>query len=123
MKKSIIYLLGITLVLAACSVQKKDPVSESPEGSLVGRWTEPVPGMLDMRQGFELADDGTATAIGTATLQYEQWSANGDSLFLKGKSIGNGQTISFTDTLIINSFQFDSLVVQRGQLVQTYTRQ
>ncbi len=122
MKKSILYLLGITLVLASCSVQK-DPVSESPEGSLVGRWTEPVPGMPDMRQGFELADDGTATAIGTATLQYEQWSANDDSLFLTGKSIGNGQTISFTDTLIINSFQFDSLVVQRGQLVQTYTRQ
>ena len=123
MKKSIIYLLGITLVLASCSVQKKDPVSESQEGSLVGRWTEPVSGMPDMRQGFELAYDGTATAIGTATLQYEQWSANGDSLFLEGKSIGNGQTISFTDTLIINSFQFDSLVVQRGQLVQTYTRQ
>ena len=122
MKRHIIYLLGITLVLASCSVQK-DPVSEASEGSLVGRWTEPVPGMPDMRQGFELADDGTATAIGTATLQYEQWSANGDSLFLKGKSIGNGQTISFTDTLIINSFQFDSLIVQRGQLVQTYTRQ
>ena len=102
---------------------KKAPLSASSEGSLVGRWMESVPGMPDMRQGFELADDGTATAIGTATLQYEQWSANGDSLFLKGKSIGNGRTISFTDTLIINSFQFDSLVVQRGQLVQTYTRQ
>ena len=82
-----------------------------------------VPGMPDMHQGFELADHGTATSIGMATLQYQKSSTNGDTLFLDGKSIGNGQTLNFTDTLIINSFQFDSLIVQRGQLVQTYTRQ
>ena len=119
------FLAGImmaALALTACNTAST-PATDNPQPTLTGRWTESVPGMPDMHQGFELADDGTATAIGTATLQYEQWSANGDSLFLKGKSIGNGQTISFTDTLIINSFQFDSLIVQRGQLVQTYTRQ
>lgn len=121
MCKAIILLPLATLILTACSSQNP-PASDVPEASLSGSWTEPVPGMPEMRQGFELADDGTATSIGMATLQYERWSTNGDTLFLDGKSIGNGQSIQFTDTLIINSFQFDSLVVQRGQLTSTYTR-
>lgn len=119
------FLAGImmaALALTACNTAST-PATDNPQPTLTGRWTEPVPGMPDMHQGFELADDSTATAIGMATLQYQKWSTNGDTLFLDGKSIGNGQTLNFTDTLIINSFQFDSLIVQRGQLVQTYTRQ
>ena len=109
------FLAGImmaALALTACNTAST-PATDNPQPNLTGRWMESVPGMPDMHQGFELADDGTATSIGMATLQYQKWSTNGDTLFLDAKSIGHGQTLTFTDTLIINRYQFDSLIVHR----------
>ena len=63
------FLAGImmaALALTACNTAST-PATDNPQPTLTGRWMESVPGMPDMHQGFELADDGTATAIGTAT--------------------------------------------------------
>lgn len=90
--------------------------------TLEGSWVEPVPGMEEQTQGFTLNEDGTAVSINMATLQYQEWSAGGDTLVLTGKSIGNGQTIDVADTLIIVRANTDSLVLRRGQLTRTFRK-
>lgn len=66
-------------------------------------------------QGFCLWPDGKAESIGMTTLLYEKWKlidADGaGKIVLAGKSIGNGQTIDFSDTLDIISVSKDSLVI------------
>lgn len=97
------------------------PAAEmQPALTLEGSWVEPVPGMEEQTQGFTLNEDGTAASINMATLQYQEWSASGDTLVLTGKSIGNGQTIDMADTLLIVSVSADSLVVRQHQLTRTF---
>ena len=62
-----------------------------------GRWQEEATPNKSYIQGFELRPDGTASSIGMATLKYEAWAIKGTDLILSGKSIGNGQTIDFSD--------------------------
>lgn len=97
------------------------PAAEmQPALTLEGSWVEPVPGMEEQTQGFTLNEDGTAVSINMATLQYQEWSASGDTLVLTGKSIGNGQTIDVADTLLIVSVNADTLVVRQHQLTRTF---
>lgn len=72
-----------------------------------------------------LTKEGKASSIGMATLQYESWQLLSDGqLVLSGKSIGNGQTISFSDTLAILSLQQDTLTLRKGADYQIkYARQ
>lgn len=63
-----------------------------------GEWVEPVPDMENQVQGFDLKAGGKASSINMATLQYENWSKDGNMLILSGKSIGNHTTISFSKT-------------------------
>lgn len=92
------------------------------ESTLQGEWVEPIPGMSGQYQGFVLKNDGVASSINMATIQYEQWKQEGDLLLLSGKSIGNHQTIAFTDTLSINKITKDSLMLKKGSNTYTYSR-
>jgi hypothetical protein len=77
--------------LIACS-----PKTAVNETDLLGNWTEILPPSSNFVQGMTLAKEGKASSIGMATLQYESWQLLPDGqLILNGKSIGNGQTISF----------------------------
>lgn len=107
-----VFTLFITVVLAACS-----------SAPIEGSWIEPVPGMPEMVQGVMLKNGGKATSINMATLQYESWEKNGNKLVLSGKSIGNHQTISFSDTLQIEKLTTEKLVLKKGNLVIKYQRQ
>ncbi len=78
-----------------------------------GNWIEVMPFSIDVVQGMNLNPDGKAKSIGMATLQYERWKAEDDKLILWGKSIGNGQTIDFSDTLTIVSVTADSLLLDK----------
>ena len=89
---------------------------------ITGEWVEPVPGMEDMKQGFKLDEGGVATSINMATLRYTGWRQDGDLLILTGESIGNHQTISFTDTMQICKHTKDSLVLKSGNSERIYTR-
>ena len=81
--------------LIACS-----PKTAVNETDLLGNWTEILPPSSNFVQGMTLAKEGKASSIGMATLQYESWQLLSDrQLVLRGKSIGNGQTIDFADTL------------------------
>ncbi len=93
-----------------------------PEKLLVGSWVQPIPG-IGGTQGVTLQADGTAASINMNTLQYEKWSYNGGDLVLCGKSIGNGQTIDFADTVKVEKVTADSLVLMRGDYRDAYSRQ
>ncbi len=88
-----------------------------------GVWVESVPGMEEMMQGVCLESGGRASSVNMATLRYESWERIGDKLILSGKSVGNGQTIDFSDTLIIEKITPDSLSLRRGDSKIDYSRQ
>lgn len=107
----VVVLLGI---LAACGGNSM---------SVVGAWVEPIPGMEGQVQGIKIEEGGNASSINMATLVYESWKQNGDQLILTGKSIGNGQTIEFADTLEIIKLTADSLILNKGEMEIQYTKQ
>lgn len=74
-------------------------------------------------QGVTLKADGSASSIGMKTLLYERWQQIGDTLILSGKSVGNGQTLAFDDTLDIVKLTEDTLVVGKyGNYQRMYYR-
>lgn len=87
-----------------------------------GDWTEPVPGMENMIQGFSLKANGKASSINMATLQYEKWEQKDNLLILSATSMGNHQTLSFTDTLKIEKLTKDSLILRKGELILKYSK-
>ncbi|MDE5705147.1 lipocalin family protein [Muribaculum sp.] len=88
-----------------------------------GRWVQPVPGQPDACQGIALEPDGKASSINMATLAYDTWTIEGNRLILGGKSIGNGQTIDFSDTLVIVRLSADTLVLRMDAMALEYTRE
>lgn len=100
------------LLMSACS-----------GAGIEGKWVEPVPGMENQVQGIYLEKDGKASSINMATLQYEKWEKIGNQLILSGTSIGNAQTSSFTDTLIIEKISSDELTLKKGDLIINYRKQ
>lgn len=66
---------------------------------------------------------GKASSINMATLQYEKWEKKGNMLILSGKSIGNHETISFTDTLTIEELTENKLTLKKGSLTINYQKQ
>ena len=91
--------------------------------TLVGKWVQPVPGMPAMEQGFVLEEGGRAASVNMATLTYEAWEVEDGRLILSGKSVGNRQTISFSDTFNIEKLTSDSLVLRKGRLKMGYGRE
>ena len=69
----------------------------------VGKWTMPDPIASEGVMGVEIMVEGAARSINMATLVYTSWELQGeaDKILLKGQSLGNGQTIDFTQTGVI----------------------
>lgn len=80
----------LVCIITACHQQ--------PQDQILGHWLEVMPVNRHIIQGITIKDKGTAKSIGMKTLQYESWKLENNKLTLSGKSIGNGQTISFSDT-------------------------
>lgn len=109
-----LYLLAIAVILLnGCTPDKI---------GIIGSWIEPIPGQSDQVQGLKLEAEGKASSINMHTLLYETWEQQGEKIILKGKSIGNGQTISFSDTLKIVKLTADTLVLRKGSFERVYTR-
>lgn len=90
--------------------------------SIEGEWIEPVPGMEDQVQGFCLEKGGKASSINMATLQFDRWERRDSMLILSGKSIGNGLTIEFSDTLTIRELTDTGLTLANGDITTHLTR-
>ena len=100
MKKEILLLSLSALMVVSC----KSVENSYCEEDLLGEWHEIMPVNKDITQGFVLDKDGQAVSVGMATLKYSGWQLlkekdGGSDIVLIGKSIGNGQTIQFSDTL------------------------
>ena len=100
MKKMVI--VGLGVIVASCSARYSDE-------SFVGKWIEVMPANPQITQGITIEADGNARSIGMQTLKYEGWKYDGKNLILTGKSIGNGQTIAFTDTLEVVRLDQDTM--------------
>lgn len=70
----------------------------------VGRWTMTDPVDPDAVMGVEIEVEGQAQSINMATLLYTSWKLTGEpgKIELKGQSLGNGQTLDFTQTGVIS---------------------
>lgn len=104
-------LLGLSVLATSCN-----------NIDLAGSWVQPIPGQENQVQGIILNENGSASSINMATLQYDTWKKEGDKLILTGKSIGNHQTIPFADTLTIFVLKADTLVVGTSEWKQIYSR-
>lgn len=111
-----------TGIIATVAIATLGLIGCEDKPTLEGNWIEPIPGMPDQYQGFSLKEGGEATSINSATLLYEQWKQEGTSLIVSGKSIGNRQTSSFTDTLAIEKLTKDSLVLKKGTMEFRYAK-
>lgn len=114
MKKRMLTATLLMGLLAACGGNST---------SIVGAWVEPVPGMEGQVQGINIEEGGSASSVNMATLVYESWKQEGDKLILTGKSIGNGQTIEFADTMGIKRLTADSLVLDNQGMEIRYAKQ
>lgn len=114
MKKKMLVMAVLAAGLQACGGSSL---------SVVGSWVEPIPGMEGQVQGIDMKEGGKASSVNMATLVYETWAQNGDQLILGGKSIGNGQTIEFTDTMTIIKITADSLILDNQGMEIHYVKQ
>lgn len=115
MRKAFLF-LAAAFTFASCHTNARYSEQE-----LVGLWVEPIPGMNKV-QGVALKEGGKAHSINMATLLYEHWECNGNELLLTGKSVGNHQTIAFTDTLKIEKVSADSLILMRDKTRIAYRK-
>ena len=104
MKRGFIGLMSVGLcLLSACNNPKSSTGEDSNVFNWEGNWIEVMPVNKQYVQGICFQSGGKAESIGMATLKYESWKVweGKQKLILTGKSIGNGQTIEFSDTLDI----------------------
>lgn len=93
--------------------------------AIEGTWVQPIPGLSSGEmQGITLEKGGKASSVNMATLTYETWNQNGNTLVLTGKSLGNGQTIEVNLQYNIKELTDDKLVLSAdGEETQIFTRQ
>ncbi len=108
------FILWLTLGTTACTGIR--------QADLTGCWMEVLPPETPYEQGMVLNDDGTAESVGMATLKYQGWKKSDNRIILEGESIGNGQTISFSDTLHIVRLVGDTLTVERRNSQLSFVR-
>ena len=91
-------LLGAPVV-----VDYKGKLEDGAAAAKVGKWTMPDPIDPEGVMGIDILIEGQAQSINMATLRYTSWELQGEAgkILLKGQSVGNGQTIDFTETGII----------------------
>lgn len=130
--KTLLATIVTSLLIISCdSSSKKNTFekieSEGDEPKISGKWTQPIPGQENERQGFELKNDYSAISINTNTMKYQSWKRLKDTLFLSGYTQGVAEQSSFTDTLLIKKLSDSKLIFSyKGGLKedeQTYNRE
>lgn len=122
--KSRFMFLPISLMMMVSCTESNSLCNEK---QLLGEWHEIMPVNKHIIQGVILEKDGKASSVGMATLKYNGWqllnSGKECRIVLSGESIGNGQTIQFTDTLNVISLNRDTLTLGKGDMYRIqYTK-
>lgn len=88
---------------AADGVRALKVVTDATYINAVGRWIMSDPNDETADMGVEIFTEGRAGSINMATLRYTGWELQGEPgvIMLKGQSIGNHQTIDFTEDALI----------------------
>lgn len=102
--------LLLVFLITACNQQSQNPI--------LGNWLEVMPVNRHIIQGITFNDNGSAQSIGMQTLQYESWKLENDKLTLSGKSMGNGQTIDFSETYDIIEISPETLKLGKFGMYQ-----
>ncbi len=91
----------------------------------VGSWIMPDPIDSMKVMGVELEVEGAAKSINMATLVYTGWELQGEAnkILLKGQSIGNGQTIDFTEVALISKSDEGKMILTIDGTATVYTKQ
>ena len=113
--------MKISKVLGGAAVVTALSLAACGGTAIEGTWLAPIHGRHG-EQGFPLGKGGRAESVNMATLNSETWSRKGDRLILTGQSIGNGQTLQFSDTLRIETLDAQTLTVTRRGVMATYHR-
>lgn len=103
------------ILLCSCAADKTP-------APLEGAWVQPVPGQQGKTQGIAILPKGKAASINMKTLCYQGWSREGDTLTLTGKSIGNKQTIEFSNKATIKTLTSDTLELEENGQNVIYSR-
>ncbi|MEG0517466.1 MAG: lipocalin family protein [Bacteroidales bacterium] len=128
---AVIAVASLTVACGNNSNQTADQVATKAErccdsckqGGIEGKWIQPIEGQEGKFEGFELKADGIAESVNMATLKFEKWSKDSTTLTLSGKSIGNGQTIDFSDVYTIAQSDNNTLTLLKdGSVVWSLTR-
>lgn len=91
---------------------------------LLGRWIETGEGSDEYGMGFELASGGVAYSIGMQTLVFTAWEpTRSGGLKLSGNSIGNGNTISFSEEWEILDLGPSRLTIGQDDLTLHFRRE
>lgn len=110
---------------AALSVENNDKAFTDFYTGVIGDWTMPDPIDKTKKMGITLGVNGAAGSINMASLQYKHWdlSTIADSVILiQSESMGNGQTIALTDTMVVNLKATPATMTVKGTDV-VYTKQ
>lgn len=100
-------ILIIAFLFASCTIKSSQNID------FYGNWIEVMPSNPNIIEGFRLDSNGIAHTIGMATLQYNKWKLKDNHFIICGKSIGNGVSFEFTDTLDIIKITPDSLILDK----------
>ena len=121
-----LFIFFCIIVIAACNNnQNSNSVNKVTQNafsdSIIKKdWVKQINGQPDEEEGFSLKDSGFALSINMATLQYRSWKIVGDQLLLRGTSIGNHTSSTFTDTLQIIFVNDSVLSLQKNKTVFNY---
>ncbi len=85
-------------------------------------WLQPVPGQEGALQGIDIGERGIATSVNMRTLIYKSWKLRNGKLTLSGMSVGNRQTLSFTETYDVHKLTEESLILKRGDETRVFRR-
>jgi len=89
----------------------------------VGQWTASDPINPGEKMGIELKIEGEASSINMATLPIDSWELQGqvDRIILKGRSLGNGESIDFEKEVSIVEkegklyIDFEGLLLEKAE--------
>ncbi|MBQ8307562.1 MAG: hypothetical protein IJX56_02015 [Alistipes sp.] len=90
---------------------------------LLGRWIEVGPDAA-YGMGIELAPKGNAYSIGMQTLIFRAWQLTPQGeILLSGHSLGNGQSLSFSEEWRIQHLSSESLILAQEDLTLRFRRE
>lgn len=106
-------LASTALLLLSCA---------SPKAPITGSWLQPVPGQPGSTQGIRLLPGGRAESVNMSTLVYEEWERDGNTLTLRGKSLGNRTSAPFTFKASVDKLTDHTLVLTIDGQKDAFTR-